>query len=204
MRVGRFLLLVVVYLVVVQGLTALLSAGDVAYAEPTTIDYVVRSVVVPVGLAIAVTLVVLARSGAWQEVFVDRRPLRRWVLVVPGLLLATVVVVTHYPGLAAKGPAFTLLLLVAMLMVGFGEELLFRGIGVHAFRSSGYGEFQVGLWTTLLFGLAHGTNILTAGPSALLQVVLTSATGLVFYLVLRSTARWSPRWPPTACGTSPC
>ncbi|WP_329792469.1 CPBP family intramembrane glutamic endopeptidase [Lentzea sp. DG1S-22] len=188
LRTWQFLVVVAVYLAVVQGVSALLAAGqDIAYAAPTSIDYLVRVVVVPVGLAIAFTLGVAARLGAWQEVFVSDRPVRRWLVVVPVALLVTVVVITNYPGLASHGPAFALLLLVATLMVGFGEELLFRGIGVVAFRRNGYSEFRVGLWTTLLFGAAHGTNIVTSGPKALVQVVLTSATGLVFYLVLRST-----------------
>ncbi|GHH27715.1 CPBP family intramembrane glutamic endopeptidase [Lentzea cavernae] len=188
LEVWQFLVLVVVYLVLVQGVSALLTSGqDVSYGAPTSIDYLVRMIVVPVGLAIAFTLGVVGYLGTWQEVFADHRPVRRWLVVVPIALFATVAVITNYPGLASHGLAFALLLLVATLMVGFGEELLFRGIGVITFRANGHSEFRVGLWTTLLFGAAHGTNIITAGPKALVQVVLTSATGLVFYLILRST-----------------
>ncbi|HEX7303726.1 CPBP family intramembrane glutamic endopeptidase [Lentzea sp.] len=188
LRVWHFIALVVAYLVVVQGVSALLTSGqDVAYGAPTSIDYLVRVVVVPVGLGIALTLGVAGYLGAWQELFVSRLPVRRWLVAVPIALFATTAVITNYPGLAANGLAFALLLLVATLLVGFGEELLFRGIGVLAFRRNGFSEFRTGLWTTVLFGAAHGTNIITAGPKALVQVVLTSATGLVFYLVLRST-----------------
>lgn len=72
-------------------------------------------------------------------------------------------------------------------MVGFGEELMFRGLGVLAYRNGGYSEFKVGLWTPLIFAVAHGTNIFTAGPSALIQVVATAGTGLVFYFIFRSS-----------------
>ncbi|MFD5829855.1 CPBP family intramembrane glutamic endopeptidase [Lentzea sp. NPDC060358] len=188
LKVWQFLVVVVLYLVLVQGVSALLTSGqDVAYGAPTSIDYLVRVVVVPVGLAIALTLGVTGYLGAWQEVFTSRVPVRRWLVVVPIAIFATAAVITNYLGLASHGAAFALLLLVAMLMVGFGEELLFRGLGVLAFRTNGYSEFQVGLWTTVLFGAAHGTNIITAGPQALVQVLATSATGLVFYLVLRGT-----------------
>ncbi|MGW6442762.1 CPBP family intramembrane glutamic endopeptidase [Lentzea sp. NPDC055074] len=188
LRVWQFLVVVVIYLVLVQGVSALLTSGqDTAYGAPTSIDYLVRVIVVPVGLAAVFTLGVTSYLGAWQEVFAGRLPVRRWLVAVPLALFATTAVITNYPGLASNGLAFSLLLLVATLLVGFAEELLFRGIGVFAFRRNGYSEFQVGLWTTVLFGAAHGTNIVTAGPKALVQVVLTSATGLVFYLVLRST-----------------
>lgn len=188
LKVWHFLVLTAIYLVIVQGANLVLTSGqESAHAGPTSVDVLVRTIVVPVGLAIVLTLGIVAWLGSWQEVFVDRRRLRRWVLVVPVALFLTVAGVTHYGGLADKGLAFALLLLVATLMVGFAEELMFRGVGVSVFRRNGYSEFRVGLWTTVIFGLAHGTNIVTAGPSALLQVVLTSATGLVFYLILRST-----------------
>ncbi|GIH97475.1 CPBP family intramembrane glutamic endopeptidase [Planobispora siamensis] len=187
-RVGvwQFLVLAVIYLIIVQGMSAILMVGQgIAHGAPTTNDHLIRTIVLPVGLATAFTLVVVGYLGAWDEVFVDRRPVRNWLIAIPIILLVTVAVITNYPGLAAKGLDFTLLLLVATLMVGFGEELMFRGIGVLAFRSGGHSEFRVGLWTTLIFGLAHGTNIFTAGPQALIQVVATSGTGLVFYLIRR-------------------
>lgn len=168
--------------------SAVLMAGqDFEYAAPTSIDDIVRALVVPVGLGVVLLLAVTAYLGTWQQIFVDRVPLRRWVGWIVVALLITVVAITNYSGLGEKGLAFALLLLIATLMVGFGEELLFRGVGVQAFRNSGFSEFKVGLWTTVLFGVAHGTNIFSAGPSALIQVVLTTATGFVFYLVLRST-----------------
>ncbi|ANZ41716.1 hypothetical protein BBK82_42995 [Lentzea guizhouensis] len=188
LKVWQFLVLVAIYLVIVQGVSALLTSGqDVAYGAPTSIDHLVRMIVLPVGLAAVFTLGVAGYLGTWQEMFVNDRPVRRWLVVIPLTLFGTVAVITNYPGLASKGLAFALLLLVATLMVGFAEELMFRGIGVVVFRGNGYSEFKVGLWTTVLFGAAHGTNIITTGPKALVQVVLTSATGLVFYLVLRST-----------------
>lgn len=187
LKIWHFIVFAVVYIVIVQGANALLSAGEAGFAAPTSVDGLVRAMVVPVGLGIVFVLAVLTYMGAWQRIFVDSFPVRRWVLAVPITLLVTVLVITHYTGLAEKGLTFALLLLVATLMVGFGEELLFRGIGVTIFRDNGFSEFKVGLWTTIAFGVAHGSNIFTAGVGALLQVILTSATGLLFYLVMRST-----------------
>ncbi len=132
-------------------------------------------------------MAVVGHLRAWNEIFRDRRPVQRWLIALPLVLFAAVAAITNYPGLADKGAAFALLLLVATLVVGFGAEQLFRGIGVTPFRHAGYGEFRVGLWTTLLFGVAHGTSVFSAGPQALVQVVATSCTGLVFYLILHRT-----------------
>ncbi|WP_097881610.1 CPBP family intramembrane glutamic endopeptidase [Streptomyces sp. st140] len=187
-KVWLFLVLVAVYLVIVQGMSAVLSAGQgFEHGKLTTDAYVIRTIVIPVGLGVALLVAVVGHLRAWDEIFRDRRPVQRWLIALPLVLFATVAAITNYPGLADRGLAFALLLLVATLMVGFGEELLFRGIGVTAFRQAGHSEFRVGLWTTLLFGAAHGTNIFSAGPQALVQVVATSCTGLVFYLILRRT-----------------
>lgn len=197
-----FIALVVGYVGIAIGVAALLADGDDAYGAPTTVEYIVRNLVIPVGLAIIFVMIATAVIGGWSSIFTTRNRFRRWMLVIPAILLGAILLITNYPGLANKGLEFTLILLIATLMVGFGEELLFRGIGVHAFRSSGFSEFKVGLWTTLIFAIAHGSNVFTTGSKALIQVVATAATGFVFYLILRPPARWSRRWPPTVCGTS--
>ncbi len=187
LNVWQFLVLVVVYLVIVQVVAALLNAGHEASNGLTSIENIIRSIIIPVGLAIAFTLAIVSYLGVWKEVFTNPLPVRRWLIAIPIILFVTTVVITNYPGLSDKGIEFTLLLLIGTLMVGFGEELMFRGLGIVAYRNSGYSEFKVGLWTTIIFAVAHATNIFTAGPSALIQVLATAGTGLIFYFILRRT-----------------
>ncbi|GAA2939902.1 CPBP family intramembrane metalloprotease [Microbacterium luteolum] len=188
LRVWHYLVIVAVYIAIVQATGIFLTAGqDVGYAQPTSVDYLIRSYVIPVGLGILFAIGITGYLGRWQEIFVEGRRFRRWTLVVPAIVLVCALIITNYSGLGEKGIVFALLLFISTMMVGFGEELVFRGIGVSAFRDGGFSEFKVGLWTTVIFGLAHGTNIFVAGPQALVQVVATTATGFVFYLVLRST-----------------
>jgi len=188
LRVWHYLVIVVVYIAVVQGANLVLTAGqDAEYAQPTSVDYLIRSYIIPVGLALVFAIGVTGYLGRWQEMFVERRRFRRWTLVIPLIVLVCALIITNYAGLGEKGIVFALLLFISTMMVGFGEELVFRGIGVTTFRECGFGELKVGLWTTVIFGLAHGTNIFVAGPQALIQVVATTATGFVFYLVLRSS-----------------
>jgi uncharacterized protein len=99
LRVWHFLLLTAVYIAIVQGVALLLRTGqDGGYAEPTSVDYLVRSYVVPVGLAVVFALAVTAWLGSWQRIFVERRRFRRWTVVVPIILFGTVAVVTNYSG----------------------------------------------------------------------------------------------------------
>lgn len=71
------------------------------------------------------------------------------------------------------------------LFVGFGEELMFRGLGVVTFRRGGFSEARVALWTSLIFGLVHVSNAIGAGPKALVQAAVVSTSGYFFYLSRR-------------------
>jgi membrane protease YdiL (CAAX protease family) len=184
--VWGYLAIVVVYLVILQGTQYLLTRGeDVEYGTFTDSHQVWTNLFPSLLAAVVFTYAVVALLGWWRPVFVDHRPVRRWVWLVPGMIVATCLAGMYYGGLGEKGAGFVLALAVSMLLVGFGEEGMFRGLGVTTFRVNGYTELKVGLWTCVVFGLAHGTNLITEGPSALLQVLVTAAAGYFFYLTRR-------------------
>ncbi len=64
---------------------------------------------------------------------------------------------------------------------------MFRGLGVVTFRVNGFTEGKVAWWTCVLFGLAHATNLVSAGPRALVQVLVTAVAGYFFYLTRRAS-----------------
>jgi CAAX protease family protein len=180
--------LVVVYLVLVQGLGALLTRDtDTAYAAPTTTEAIWRSLTLPVGAGLVLVVVLIGVLRWWRPVLVDDRPVRGWVTVVPVVMVVAIVLATNYAGLADRGLGFTLLLLVSALIVGLAEEGLFRGIGLVTFRSRGFGEARVALWTSVIFALAHASNFINTGPKAFLQVLVTAVAGYFLYLVRRRT-----------------
>jgi membrane protease YdiL (CAAX protease family) len=76
-------------------------------------------------------------------------------------------------------------MLVTALLVGFAEEGMFRGIAVTTFRVNRFSEVKVALWSTVIFGLAHATNLFSEGPKVILQVLVTILAGYLFYLVRR-------------------
>ena len=71
--------------------------------------------------------------------------------------------------------------------VGFTEELMFRGIGVVAFRRMGLTEARVALDSSVVFGAVHLSNALATGASAIVQAIAVSLTGYFLYL----TRRWA-------------
>jgi uncharacterized protein len=94
---------------------------------------------------------------------------------------------TNYAGLADKGLGFVALLLLSSLAVGFAEEGMFRGLGVTTFRVNGFPEARVALWSSVTFGLAHATNLISEGPKAFLQVLVIAVAGYFLYLIRRSS-----------------
>ena len=152
------------------GTPGLTETGDLA-----------RELVLRTAFPLAFVCIVVSVLGWWRPVLVDDRPVRRWVWVVPAALLVTILGATNYPGLSEKSVAFVGLLLLGSLMVGFAEELLFRGLGVTAFRTNGHSERVVALWTTIIFSVAHAASLL-GGP---LQVLSTLGAGYLYYLVRR-------------------
>ena len=65
------------------------------------------------------------------------RPVQRWLIVVPIVMVVTIVAGTNYSGLADKGAGFTLLFLLSSLAVGFGEEAMFRASASPRSESTG-------------------------------------------------------------------
>ncbi|MGY1664741.1 CPBP family intramembrane glutamic endopeptidase [Geodermatophilus sp. SYSU D00696] len=186
LSVAGWIALLIVYLVLLQGLAVLLTRGtDAGYASPTTPDEVWRSITAPVGVSLAFVLAAVALLRWWRPVLVDARPVQRWVVVVPVLMGAGTVAAVNYGGLADRGLGFTLLLLLSCLLVGSAEEGMFRGLGVTVFRTNGFSEGRVALWSTLVFGLAHATNLVSEGVGAFVQVFVTAVAGYFFYLVRR-------------------
>lgn len=183
-----FIGVALVYLIVIQGLGFLLTRNeDIAYAAPIDVDQLWRSLLVPVAASCVFTYAVVAYLRWWRPVWIDDRPVQRWLIVVPILMVLSIVTITDYSGLADKGFAFVLLLLLASLLVGLTEETMFRGIGVTCFRTEGFTERKVALWSTVLFGLAHASNLISEGPGAFVQVLATIVAGYFLYIIRRRT-----------------
>ncbi|MCL8024863.1 CPBP family intramembrane glutamic endopeptidase [Nocardioides bruguierae] len=185
--VWAYLVLVVSYLVVIQTLPNLTRPEGADYGKFDTTESITRGLWVTVGLGSAIVLVALGVLRWWRPAFVEPVSLRlpRWVWVFPAVLLLAVVAGAAYSRLADQGLWFTLALLVGALLVGVSEEGMFRGIGVVTFREAGCSEGMVALWTSVVFGLAHATNLFSEGLGALPQVLVTAAAGYFFYVARR-------------------
>jgi uncharacterized protein len=184
---GAFALIVVAYLALIQigGLLVTNAASIASDRGFVTPHNVLISLWIPVGAALIFTYAVIAIIGWQRPVFRDDRPVQRWVLVVPIVFAAGIILATDYSSLASKGLGFTLILLIGTQFVGWGEEGMFRGIGVTVLRDHGLREGQVALWSSVIFGIVHLTNAIGRGASAIPQAIAVSLAGYFFYLMRR-------------------
>ncbi|RDH78064.1 CPBP family intramembrane metalloprotease [Mycolicibacterium moriokaense] len=180
-----FLILVAAYLAIIQVLPKFTQPDDAQYAVFKSVSDIVRSPLVSAVAGSIIAILTVAYLRWWRPVFVEGNRTPRWTWWFPVIMLLTVVAGTSYRNLGDKGLTFTLALLATALLVGVSEETMFRGIGVVVFRTAGMTEGWVALWTSVVFGLAHSTNIFSEGVAAIPQVLTTTVAGYFFYLTRR-------------------
>ncbi|MFG2313000.1 CPBP family intramembrane glutamic endopeptidase [Streptomyces sp. NPDC048566] len=179
-------MVVLLYLGIIQGLGALLKV-DTSGADsqfPTT-EGLVRNTLIPVAVSVVFVAAVVTWLGWWKEVLHYRVPVQRWVRWVPILMLIGAVINIDFPNLTQQSASLTGCLVLLVMLVGVGEELMFRGIGVQVFKRAGLSEAKIALWTSVVFGLAHLSNALDEGARAILQALIVSTSGYFLYLCLR-------------------
>ena len=161
----------------------------VPYTEiGTTTDSVVRGIVIPMMVCTAVMAILTSVLGWWRPVMREKPLGVKWMWAIPAILVVMVLAGINYAQLGAIGLPFLGALALGTAMVGFNEEITYRGVALVAFRGQ-YREVWVWFWTSLLFGLLHGANIILGQPvvPTIRQVILAFALGSIFYVARRVT-----------------
>jgi hypothetical protein len=189
----RFLLVLVVYLAIYQAGGLLGGKIGGHYADDELLGSVGAIFFqITFGLVVgAIALLVFAASMGWtKEIFSRQRIYRSWWMwIAPVVVLVPIVLRALGIEWGAYSVAVVLFMLATGLLVGFVEELTYRGVGVKMLRDGGHGEWVVAALSSLLFGLSHlvnliaGQSITVVGPT----VLYTTAFGVLMYLTMRTT-----------------
>ena len=156
----------------------------------TTTDTIVKGIVVPVAIGSLVLIVVTTLLGWWRPVLreLPEGPARppRWLLAVPILVFIATLLGIDYGNLGNMGGAMIVWLALGTAGVGFSEEITYRGLALVGFRR-GYGEVKVWLFTSLLFGLLHGVNLILGQGAVptIRQFFFAFVLGSIFYAIRR-------------------
>ncbi|MDY7105357.1 MAG: CPBP family intramembrane glutamic endopeptidase [Actinomycetota bacterium] len=114
----------------------------------------------------------------------ERFRTRRWVAVVPVVMVGAAVGATDLGRLDDAGAGLVTVLVVGTFFTGVSEELMFRGITLQAMRDR-HREWLAAALSSLLFGALHLANIVVAGPGAIIQAFWATGLGYLLYLCRR-------------------
>jgi len=187
------LAVVVVYIAFAAGLGNLFS-GFVD-EEQVAAEFALGHLI-PLPLAILFVLLFLRWSGWGSDVWREHptptlTPHRWWLLSIPVLVALLPISQLGEIPWAARSAGFIALIALGTLMVGFGEELVVRGILLTAVRAR-HGEFATLLTTSAVFGAAHIPGSVIEGvPVAFIAIQFTAlaGVGVAYYWVRRVTGR---------------
>ncbi len=139
----------------------------------------------------AVVLVAISSYMGWTAELYARQPIykSRWMWIAPVVVALPIVLRLFGIDWGLHGFDVVAFLVVTGLLIGFVEELLYRGISVKMLRDGGHGEWAVAAVSSLLFGLSHGVNIFTGQEfgTVAFTVVYAFAFGVLMYLTMRVT-----------------
>lgn len=183
----QFILIAVAYIAIIQVGGLVFGSGISAEASTETTGNFVKVALIPIAFSAVYAIAVATWLGWWREIIHDGKPVQSWLKIIPILLLLAAAAGTSWGNLFSQQASLVLVFVVLVLIVGFTEELMFRGIGVVTFRRDGFPELRVALYTSLIFGAVHLSNAISTGPSAILQAAVVSLTGYFLYL----TKRWA-------------
>ncbi len=160
----------------------LMSAGDALSAQ-IGID---KSVTLVIGIALtAILLLFLKKNGLFFDygLCAPKTSAKTMLYYVPILIMLSV---NLWYGVALRCSALeTVLYVLAMLCVGFLEEVIFRGLLFEAMRKDN--EKTAIIVSSVTFGIGHIINLINGSGVELLpnllQVVYATAVGFMFVMV---------------------
>ncbi|MGB7961884.1 MAG: CPBP family intramembrane glutamic endopeptidase [Propionicimonas sp.] len=182
---------IVVVLADIAWTTALSLSTGLQYADiAKSAGNVIRMAVVPLGVG-AILLTAFLMFARWDHVWRDPRRLPTTPAMKVAMVVFVTAIVLRFAGTGWSEIRTDLLLAVLALgvLVGYVEEILFRGIFLRAMRQGGRSEARAAVWTAVVFGLFHLPNVfLGQGWLGLLQVVVATLTGATLYAFRRQWA----------------
>lgn len=196
----KAVILVIAYLALYQLVSRWLSGIFAPSIDAENVLATPASVFLGLGVPLlvgAALLVAFTSSVGWFRPIFSRQPVPgSWWMWIAVVLVAVPIVLRFIGidyGLYTAGVVATTLAIG--LLIGFVEELLYRGLVIKVLRDGGQREWSVAVVSSLLFALSHSINLFTGQPvlTVALTVVFTFGFGLMMYLVLRATG--SIIWP---------
>jgi membrane protease YdiL (CAAX protease family) len=154
-----------------------------------TVENVREGVVLAVGLGAVYLVIVTTVLGWWKPAIHEPRKVgSRWMWSIPVLLFLGAIAnlaTTKWGEIDGVGE-YALWLAIGVLLVGFSEELLTRGLAIVGGRGSMH-EKWVWVFSGAIFGLLHAPNAFfgQSVSGTVQQMAFAFAVGLMYYVTRR-------------------
>ncbi len=172
--------------------SAALKLSGVGYETITdSPDNFLKAVVLPM-VAGSVLLTAFAKwSGWWKDLWHDTYKIKghSWMNLFAIIMAIGIISNLASAQLGSSVGQMISYIFIGTALVGYNEELLFRGIVLRGARGSGLSELRVMLVVALSFGIFHGANFFMGQALAptLQQIAFATVTGAIFYLIFRKS-----------------
>lgn len=179
---------VVVYVVIITAIAQALGSDYTTIVDTAHNAYI--GAVYPLAAG-GVFLTLFLLWARWDWVWGDpgKLPMTKLLWVPP--ILVVLGILTRIAGVEWDRLPTDLIVAIALagILVGYTEEILFRGIVLRSLRTDGRSEAHAAIYTTIGFGLMHLLNIVNGAPviGTFGQVALAAISGFAFYLIRRGT-----------------
>jgi len=178
-------------------LFGIIKLFGVSYTEITkNTNNIKKGIFLPIGIGSIILTIVSAFYGWLTPVFTPPTGFTTWWMWAIPLAIMVGIIIRFR---TAKWHLFTRAgiwyLVVGALFVGFSEELLTRGILVHALSQPYIPQYLVMLVSSILFGLLHGMNYFNGQDrkTTITQIIITTLIGMSLYVsYIVSGTLWVP------------
>jgi hypothetical protein len=138
----------------------------------------------------SIVLIAFTTFMGWNAEIFGRQSIYRsgWMWLAPVIILVPIVLRVLGIDWGGIGLEVSAMMMATGLLIGFSEELLYRGVAVKMLRTGGHREFSVAAISSLLFGLSHTINLISGAQltTVLATVPYTIAFGVLMYLSMRA------------------
>jgi membrane protease YdiL (CAAX protease family) len=169
-----------------------LKVSGVGYENITdSPNNVLKAVVIPM-IGGAILLTAIAKwSGWWKDLWHDKYKIKghSWMYLFPIIMAVGIISTLASAKFGNTTGQMIGYIFIGTALVGYNEELLFRGMVLRGARGSGLTELKVMLVVALSFGIFHGANFFLGQdlPATMQQVAFATIEGAVFYMIFRKT-----------------
>lgn len=172
--------------------TFAIKLSGVGYENITdTADNVLRAVVLPLLGGATLLTGVAVWSGWWKDLWRDKYKIKghNWMHLFAVIMLIGIIANLISVKFGNTSGQMISYIFIGTALVGYCEEILFRGIVLRGARGSGLSELRVMLVVALSFGLFHGVNLFLGQDlvATVQQVLFATVNGAVFYLIFRKS-----------------